>query len=93
MHIVKNISKITTLKTTSNDTQSKCLALSCTILSWNWIAQVIPENVANDIQFIYVIWLKKQGCKTEPVLRHITYTPPAMLQLILLHCLLAAQSW
>lgn len=92
MHIVNDISTITTLKTASNDTQCKCPTPNCTILSWNWIAEVIPENVANNIQFIYVIWLKKQVCKTEPVLRQMMYIPPAMLQLILLHCLLAAQS-
>lgn len=66
---------------------------SHTIFFWGWVAQVMPENVANYIQLIYVIWLEKQGCKTEPVVRHMTYTPPSILSFILLHCLLAAQSW
>ena len=93
MHIVNYISKITTLKTVSNYTRCKHSALDYAILFWDWVAQVMPENVANYIQFIYVIWLEKQGCKTDPVVRHMTYTPPTILSFILLHCLLAAQSW
>ena len=93
MHIVNYISRIITLETASNYTQNKHSALNYTVLFWDWVTQVMPENIANYIQFIYVIWLEKQGCKTEPVVRHMTYTPPTIPSFILLHCLLASQSW
>lgn len=93
MCIVNYISKITILRTASNYTLYEHSALNYTVLFWDWVAQVTPENVANYIQFMYVIWLEKQGCKTEMVVRHMTYTPPTILNYVLLHCLDTAQSW
>lgn len=89
MHIVNYTSKITTLKVASNYTRRKHSVLSYTILFWDWFAQVMPENVANYMQLIYVIWSEKQGCKTEPGVRHMTYSPLTVLSFVLLHCLLA----